>query len=381
MKQRIGVVFGGKSVEHEISILSAMQAIKAIDHQKYDVVIIYMDKQNHFYVGPNFDNIETFKKENFKKNEVLFLKYGNNQVRLKARRGFLFRKFTYPIDCILSIVHGLGVEDGNLAGYFHILDVPYTASDVLAASVGQDKVIMKQVFKSSKIPVLPFTYFTDNEWINSRKECLEKIKRLDFPVIVKPSRLGSSIGIKIVNQIEDLKHALGDAFNYDNRVIIEKALINYREFNCSVLGGSEDLVLSGIEEIISSNTILTYEDKYVSKEEPLLPKRIIPAEISENIIYEIKDLSIRINKILQNKGVSRIDFLYCMETEKLYVNEINTIPGSLSYYLFEEVDLDFRDLIDQLIQKAIRAKYLDNLKLSSFQTNVLAMNNLLKGKK
>lgn len=381
MKQRVGVVFGGKSVEHEISILSAMQAIKAIDYNKYDITLIYMDKDNTFFVGPNFDKVETFKKECFKKTEVTFIKCDKNQIRLKAKRGFLFKRWSYPIDCILSVVHGLGVEDGTLAGYFKILDVPYTASDVLAASVGQDKVIMKQVFRSSKIPILPFTYFTDNEWINYRKDCLEKVKRLGFPVIVKPSRLGSSIGIKIANDLEELKHALTEAFNYDNRVVIEKALVNYREFNCSVLGSYEDCIYSAIEEVISNNAFLTYEDKYISGDEVFLPKRIIPAEISENLTQEIRELALRINRVLLNKGVSRIDFLFCLDSNKLYVNEINTIPGSLSYYLFDEVDLDFKNLIDQLIQKAIKNKYKENLKLSSFKTNVLTMSNLLKTKK
>lgn len=380
MKKRIGVIFGGKSVEHEISILSAIQVIKAIDYSKYDCINIYIDKNNNFYVGNDFDNVDTFKKDNFKKREVIFVKHGKNQVYLKAKKGFLSRRFKEPIDCIVSVVHGLGVEDGSLAGFFKMLDVPYTASDILAASVGQDKVIMKQVFKSDKIPILPFTYFTDNEWINHHKECLMKVNRLGFPVIVKPSRLGSSIGIKIANNIEELKEALDVAFKYDNRVVIEKSLVNFREFNCSILGNYEEYLISEIEEVIVNNHFLSFDDKYIN-DKLSTTRRIIPAEIPELLAQEIKELCLKITKLLLNKGVSRVDFLYCLEKDKLYVNELNTIPGSLSFYLFEGLDIDFKDLINKLIGDAFKDKYLDGLKLSSFSSNVLLMNNMIKGSK
>lgn len=376
MKKRIGVVFGGRSVEHEISILSTIQVIKAIDRNKYDIVLIYLDKQNQFFVGPDFDKLETFQRDDFKKYQVMPIPLKNNQIKLKGIKCLLKKTYRLPIDCILSIVHGAGVEDGTLAGFFNILDVPYTGSDVLAASLSQDKVIMKKLFQSSNIPTIPFTYFTKHEWVFEQKKLLRKVNTLGFPVIIKPSRLGSSIGISIAKEEEELINGLNLAFEYDERVVVEKALVNYREFNCASFGKSPNEVISEIEEVVTKNDLLTFDDKYKDQED--IPKRIIPAEIDHVLSNKIKNLTSEITKLILNKGISRIDFLYCLDQNNLYVNEINTIPGSLAFYLFDPLDIDFKQLITNLIEQTIKDKHIQKSYRTSFETNILSVSKLFK---
>lgn len=376
MKKTIGVVFGGRSVEHEISILSCMQVLKAIDYEKYDVIPIYLDKNNSFYVGPDFDKLETFQKSKFKKYEVLLKSSENNQIKLIGLKPLLPRKYRKPIDCILAVVHGAGVEDGTLAGVFNLLGVPYTASDILPASISQDKIIMKKLLACENIPIIPYEYFNKDEWINQRRECLNKIEKLGYPVIIKPARLGSSIGISKASSPNELINSLSLAFEFDKRVVIEKALTNYREFNCAIFSSQSLEIISDIEEVVTSSDFLTYEDKYAKKEHNL-PLRIIPAEINEQLVDEIKTLTSKINRLILNKGVSRIDFLYCLDDKKLYVNEINTIPGSLAFYLFDDFKLDFKNLITTLIEHAIKDKLLENVR-TSFETNILNISQILK---
>lgn len=372
MKKRVGIIFGGNSVEHEISILSVVQANYAIDQEKYDLVKIYMTKDGHFWVGPNFEDLKTFQKEQIKHYEVTFYNK-NNKLMMKGVKWYLPRKYKKPIDVILPIVHGKNVEDGSLAGYFNILNVAYASSEVLAAAIFQNKYLSKKLLQIDDINVVPYFYFTISDYKEKVFDVLEKCLELGFPLIIKPVSLGSSVGIKIANNRDELIDAINYSLKFDDQIIVEKKLVSYREFNQAVLEKDNEYVLSNVEEVKSQNGFLTFDDKYM----PSTSSRDIPANIDEDLHKQINEYSMKVSKTYNPKGVIRIDYLYDNENNKLYLNEVNSIPGSLSYYLYED-NISFTNLIDILINQAIRDKYMRDMKLNSFKSNVLSTSKILK---
>lgn len=356
---RVVVLFGGTSVEHEISIITGMQVISSLRRDKYQVIPVYLTKSNHFMVGKDFNNIDTFKADKVKGNEVFF-----------SRKG-LKRFFHKKIDVVVSCVHGKGVEGGELAGFFEILGIAYTSIGVLGASISQDKITFKKLMVYEGINVVPFTSFTQSQWRINRDEILAEIDKLALPIILKPSNLGSSIGIKKVKDASELESSITSLLKYDDRMLVERALTKFREFNCAIINKS---TLSQIEEVITNHDFLTFADKY--EEGP--SKRIIPAVIDKLLSEKIYSLTTRIAEVIDNKGVIRIDYIYDVKNDELYVNEVNTIPGSLSYYLFENKGLFFDDLLDELIKGALTSQYLNKNKTNVFTSNVLNMKGIKK---
>lgn len=350
----VAVVFGGNTVEHEISILTGIQVLNSIHPKKYHVIPIFLNKSNQFMIGENFDCVDTFRRNDVILEEVMITQAG---VKKKGK----FSKII-PIDVVINATHGYGCESGELAGFFSILNIPYTSSDVLAASIGQDKITFKKILNYDHIPTLPFLSYDEEDFKTKKEEIIQEVETFKYPVIVKPSNLGSSIGIKKVLDQEQLLLALHQAFKYDKRVLIEPMLESFREFNCAVL----DRLTSSVEEVITNHSFLTFEDKYESTTE-----HILPAHISNDLENEIMELAKKVYKTIQNKGVSRIDFLYDAQNNQLYVNEINTIPGSLAYYLFEDKGIYFDELLDILIEKAIQEDYYRKQKIKSFPSNAL----------
>lgn len=371
MKKRVAIIFGGNSVEHEISILSWIQAYHAINKDKYEVLEVYMTKDGHFWVGPDFSKLTTFQKSNFKHYEITFYNH-KNKLRVKGITKFLPLKYRKDIDVVLPIVHGKNVEDGSLAGYFNILNVAFASSEVLTAAIFQNKYIAKQLLDLNKINVVPYYYFNLNDYKKDVFAVLENCLGLGFPMIIKPVSLGSSVGIKIAKNQDELIEALNYCSKYDDEIIVEKKLEHYQEFNQAVLE-KEDYVLSNIEEVKTSNSFLTFTDKYMNE----TSSREIPANIDESLADEISYNSQRIATIFNPRGVIRIDYLYDTNEKILYVNEINSIPGSLSFYLYED-KISYSELIDLLINQAIKNKYIKDQKLNSFKTNVLSNAKILK---
>ncbi len=362
----VGIVFGGPTVEHDISVITASQIFAAINRKKYNISLIYYSKDKKFYEVENFDCI---------KNSLMDINLLREIPinRLQSQKTGKFRRFK-GIDCIVSAFHGKNTEGGELAGLFEVLGIPYSSNSILGASLGQDKITMKKVLKSDKINVLPYTYFSSSNYYKNEKENLQKIKEIGYPVIIKPSMLGSSIGIKVANDEIELQKALNLAFKYDEFVIVEKALKRYREFNCAIF----DDLLSDIEEVEVKNDIFTFEDKYQNHES----EHILPALIDENLQKEIYKMTIETNESLRNESIARIDFLYDLDENKLYVNEINTIPGALSYYLFESKGIMFDELLDKLITHTMKREYKKQKLINNFKSSVLNGNkNGLKMKK
>ncbi len=361
----IAIVFGGPTVEHDISIITARQIFASIDKKKYNVTLIYYSKQKKFYEARNFDCVKNFTGDIKLMDEITI-----NRLGVKKKGNF---KKIKSIDCYILSVHGKNTEGGELAGFFEILGIPYSSSSVLGASLGQDKITMKKVLKYDGINVLDFVSFSRDEFIEKEQYFYDEISKLNYPVIVKPSTLGSSIGVRVVNDEKQLKKALNYAFKYDDFVLIEKALRNFREFNCAIM----EKMVSNIEEVEVNNEIFSFEDKYESKKS----KHILPALINEDLEQEITKLTIKTSASLRNESIARIDFLYDNDEEKLYVNEINTIPGALAYYLFESKGIYFDELLDKLIINAIKKDYKKNKLTNYFNSSVLDSKNNLKMKK
>lgn len=388
MKIKVGVIFGGESVEHEVSIISALQAINNIDKNKYIVVPIYISKDKVWYTGKDLCDISIYNDlDKVKKNSksVSLCKVDNEYCLLQTQG--LLNKIVDKIDIAFPIVHGQNVEDGSLAGYLETVGIPYIGPNVIGASLGQDKVVMKQVFESSNIPVVDYVWFYENDYINDEEKYLRDIKKLEYPVLVKPASLGSSVGINFVKDENEIKDAINEAFTYDDKIVVEKAVENLIEVNCSVLGDKNMQSTSVIEQVLSNNQILTYKDKYIgdSKKSGVKSKgmvstnRIIPARINKELAHSVSNISKDVFKVLNLSGVCRIDFLINSKTNDIFVNEPNTIPGSLSYYLWEKSNIKYSELLDRLISISIKNYKDRRKKVFSFDTNILKNYNKNSG--
>ncbi len=387
MRIKLGVIFGGVSVEHEVSVITAIQAMESIDAQKYEIIPIYIDKQGIWYSGAMLRDIKLYSDMDLLKRyakEVILYKR-DNLFYLQNKRG-LFRKDVTELDLCLPIMHGTYGEDGNLQGYLETVGIPYCESDTYAAVVGQDKVFMKQIWKESGVPVVKFDWFFDTDYNKDPEKIIERLEKIGYPLIVKPARLGSSVGIKVCKNQTELNDAILDAINYDNKILVEEVVDNLVEVNISVLGNYQKQSLSVIEEVGSKNSILTYEDKYTGggkgpSKGMASAKRIIPARISPKLEKEVCDAAIKAYRSLNSSGVVRIDFLIDSKNEKVYANEINSIPGSLSFYLWEKTDKEYHELLDDILNLGVRAFKNKKSKIHSFDTNILSnyANNKEKG--
>ena len=388
MKIKVGIIFGGETVEHEVSIISALQAIKNIDEDKYEVVPIYIDKNRNWYTGMELLNIENYKNSNFLFKNIIpvsLCKF-KDEFWLLREKG-LFRRVEDKIDVAFPIVHGTNAEDGSLAGYLESIGIPYVGSGVLGSAIGQDKVVMKQLMKSEGLPITDYVWFYDFEYTNDENSIVKDILKLGFPVIVKPARLGSSVGISVAHNIDELKTAISEASKYDEKIVVEKIVNNLVEVNASVLGSNEFAMVSELEEVMGVDEFLSYQDKYIGGKKGTKSKgmastnRIIPARINRELTNEIKDLSLKIFKLLNLSGVVRIDYLIDKKNSKVYVNEPNIIPGSLSFYLWKESGKDYKTLLDDLITLSIKNYKKKRKKVYSFESNILKNFNGLKGRK
>ena len=385
MKIKVGVIFGGESVEHEVSIISALQAMNKLDQEKYDIVPIYITKDREWYTGDMLKDIEVYQDlsliKKYASNVVLYHKNGAFILQKKS----LFKKTVAEIDIAFPIVHGTNVEDGVLQGYLESVGIPFVGGDVYASAVGQDKLFMKEIFEHEKLPVCPYTWFYDTEYSEDIDTILKNIKKIGYPVIVKPATLGSSVGIKTAYNENDVKEAIDDAIRYDNKIIVEKLVENLMEVNISVLGNYENQQVSAIEQVIPTKDFLTYEDKYIGSNKVkgklgakfktskgmVSASRIIPAKLKNGMKEEIEEIAVKAFKALGSAGVVRIDFMVDEKTGKVYVNEVNNIPGSLSFYLWEPIGKEYTELLDDLINIGIRDYKKRIAKTHSFNTNIL----------
>jgi len=391
---KVGVIFGGESVEHEVSIISAVQAMQNLNKEKYMAVPIYITKDREMYTAPFLKDIEIYQDmdnlRRYAKNVVLYVK--NNRIILQNKKGF--RRTVNEIDIVLPVVHGTNVEDGTLQGYLDLLGVPYVGSNHYSAAVGQDKVFMKQIFESGNLPVAPYEWFFESDYFNDHDKIIKKVEKLGYPMIVKPAKLGSSVGIAKVNNKKELVAAIEDAIKYDEKIVVEECVENLVEVNASVLGDNTYYQVSELEQVMGKDAILSYRDKYIGNGKGKLKSgqnagskgmvstdRVIPANIDKKLRDEIIGISESAARLLNTSGVVRIDYLIDKKKKRVYINEVNIIPGSLSFYLWEPKGMSYRELLDNLITLAIKNYKKKIKKTFSFDTNILENAKLGNGTK
>lgn len=385
MKTKVAVMFGGRSVEHEVSVITGIQAFCALDREKYDPVVVYITKDNRFYTGKVLEKIESYRDMKAclaAATQVLLVPSNNgvDMVRYPAKK--FGNNQIGSFEVVLPAVHGTNVEDGTLMGFLEMLGVPYAACDVMSSAIGMDKYLMKAALNHAGIPVLPALPFSGKEYAANSEAVAERVENgIGYPVIVKPVNLGSSVGISRADNRDKLIAALDEAFGFAARVLVEKAVTPLREINCSVLGDAENARASVCEEPINSDDILSYKDKYLSGGKSTKGgksggmsdlKRRCPADIPDEMTAQVQELAVKTFKALGCTGVARVDFLNNPETNELWVNEINTIPGSLSFYLWEAAGLSFDKLLDEMIELAFKRQRSRQALNFSYETNLLS---------
>ena len=391
MKTKVGVFFGGRSTEHEISVISANQAMAAMSREKYDIIPVYITKEGKWYTGEALTDVANYRDTDalLQKCEQVYMRpiYGDYNLYSMKTAG-VFRhdhKVIAALDVVLPVLHGSNGEDGTFQGVIETIGIPFAGCDVLASANGMDKITMKMILASEDVPVVDYVWFTDKEWFSRHDALVEKVeKKLGYPVIVKPANLGSSVGIHRADNRKDLEAAVADAEKYTSRIIVEHLVEDLCEINCSVLGNCDDYRMSVLEEPIKSGEILSYEDKYMggTKTERGMQasKKRIPADLPADMTERIKFLAGETFRVLSCHGVSRVDFIVDRKDNSVYVNEINTIPGSLSFYLWEATGLTFEALMDELVRLAFKRKEEQSRKTVSYSANIFAMGGV-KGAK
>ena len=369
MKLSIGVIFGGRSLEHDLSVLTAIQAMDNIDKERYEVVPIYITKDLTFYSGGMLRYIDSYKDFRLIDRYATKVNLINKNGKFILQTTGLIKRVYKEIHLAFPMVHGKYTEDGSIVGYLETLGIPIVGSDIYSSSLCQDKVFTKEVLNGNDIPVVDYVYFSDSDYKLDKEDIFKKIEELSYPLIIKPARLGSGIGIEIVNRKEELESSIEKAMKNDERVLVEEYIADRREFNMAVLLSKGKLIGSVIEEIIKDEPC-NYYDKYRKDNEDDTFKRIFPADISKTLTEEIEKTSKKTYKVLALSGVARIDYVYDNKKKKLYVNEVNTIPNFFSHHLFDDKNIDYRELLGIMIKEAIDKIHKENDMVKDIEDNL-----------
>lgn len=385
-KIQLGVIFGSRSCEREVAIISAVQLMKHVDRERYDVIPVYISEQGVWYTGSALCDIATFKHFSPEMKGVeqvtLDMTAGSgalltNRVTGKGLFSHQTQTVVARMEVCVLVMHGLNGEDGTLQGLLELANLPYTSTGVAGSAIGMDKIMMKQFFRGADLPVLPDAWYTRSRFEKERDGVLDDVEsKLGYPVFVKPANLGSSIGVSRADDREGLIDSLELAFEYDRRVLVEKGLDRPIELNCSVLGYDDEVEASPIEMPLHTeeDTFLDFKDKYLSaggSKGMASLSRALPAPIPDEMRDELQSLSCDIFRMLDCKGVVRIDYMYDKASDRTYITEINTIPGSLAFYLWENGGMKYTMLIDRMVEYARRAHEDKNLRNYAFTSDIL----------
>lgn len=384
-KIQLGVLYGSRTCEHEVSVISALQLMKAVDRDKYDVIPLYLSMRGEWFSGDALMDIQTYSSFDEHKKGIfkvqLDLTAGSGMLTATEPAKGLFghekQRFVARLDCVIPVFHGMHGEDGTVQGLLELCNLPYASSGVAASAVGMDKVYMKQYFVGGGFPVLPSCWYLRGVWEQSPEAVLNGIEaKLTYPVFVKPAMLGSSIGVSKAKDRESLREALTLAFEFDRKVLVEKGLEHMLELNCSVLGVSGNAIPSEIEMPVGGGDLLSFMDKYIqgggaSKGMASL-KRVLPAPVEPELRERVQNLAVDVFCNMDCKGVVRIDFMYDIQTDSLYITEINTIPGSLAFYLWNASGVGYPELIDRMVTCALQAQEEKNNSNFAFSSDILS---------
>lgn len=388
-KMNIAVFFGSRSCEHDVSIVSALQCIEATKAAGFNVTPVYISRDGLWYTGEPLENIETFREFNPMTKGItrVTLDVTANAGDLWAwppQRAGLFAKVPAPlchIDCVIPVFHGWHGEDGTIQGLLEMANIPYASSGVLGSAIGMDKIAMKQILRGAGFPVLDFVWFTREQLKKERQAVIERVeKEIKYPAFIKPAALGSSIGVSRAKNREELERALDVAASYDRRILVEVGVVHPVEINCAAVGYGEDVRASVCEMPVpsSNDTFLDFWQKYLRNastkgEDSRGMKslsRVVPAPIGDELTGRIQTMTCDIFKLLDCCGTVRVDFILD-QNDMLFVNEPNTIPGSLAFYLWKASGLDFPKFIEKMVEDALRAHADKNSSVFAYDSSIL----------
>lgn len=380
----VAVFFGGKTVEHDVSIVTAQQLMQNINREKHTIIPVYITRDGDWFSGEKLTHVEAF--SSFDKGDKEITRVyipANSKVkqlyRFNTKNG-LFKKensLFAKIDVAILAMHGLNGEDGSLQGLLELASIPYTSSGVLGSAAGMDKILMKAAFIGDGLPVLPYTFFDREAWQKNNDVIIARCEeKLTYPMFVKPSNLGSSIGISKAHNKQELIEAINVAVEYDHRILVEQGIDSPKEINCSALGFGDDVSASVCEMPAGADEFLSFSDKYLNggKNQASMEAlaRKIPAPISKEMTAQVEEYTKQIFKLLDCKGVVRIDYICSNDLSTLYVNEINTIPGSFAFYLWEPLGISYEELIEKLIDYAFKAFEARNNNNFAFDSEIIS---------
>lgn len=376
----VGVIFGGRSVEHDVSIITGQQVIRAFDPARYEVVPIYIDREGRWFTGEPLLEIKNFK------NEVVSLKGVESAILspsvqhhgliINPTAGRFEKSEVKRLDVIFPTVHGSHGEDGTLQGLFELADIPYVGCGVLGSALANDKILTKIVLSQQGIPVAEAISFSRPEWEQAPDNVVSHITHeLKYPVFVKPATLGSSIGIGKAHDETMLRACIEVALNLDSRVLVEIGIENALEINCAVMGNGTDITASVLEQPVSWDDFLSFEDKYTRGGGGGMKgaERLIPAPLRSDLTEQIQQMAVQAFRAIEGRGTARLDFLVKPETDEIILNEINTMPGSLAFYLWQHQGMQPRDVAVKLVELAQDA-YVNKLRNTyNYQSNLVEL--------
>lgn len=376
-KTVVGVIFGGRSVEHDVSIVTGHQVMRAFDPERYEVVPIYIDRQGRWYTGDPLTELKNFKNEIVSlkgvQSAILSPSVQHHGLIVNPTAGRFEKAEIKRLDVVFPTVHGSHGEDGTLQGLLELADIAYVGCGVLASAIANDKIMSKIVLSQQGVPIVEGVSFSRAEWLESSDKVISHlVHELHYPMFVKPATLGSSIGIGKANDETLLRAHIEVAINLDQRVLVEQAVENPTEINCAVMGSGHTIEASVLEQPVTLDQFLTFEEKYTRGGEGMKSaERIIPAPLNEDLAAKIKGIAIQAFRAIEGRGTARIDFLVQPENNKVYLNEINTMPGSVAFYLWQEQGMPAREVVQRLVEIARDAQAEKRKNNYDYQTNLV----------
>ena len=376
----VAVIFGGRSVEHDVSIVTGHQIMRAFPADRYQVAPVYITRAGAWYTGEPLRSLDSFRDGDVGSREgvtpcLLSPDTRHHGLLLNPLAGRFRKSEIKRIDVAFPALHGTHGEDGSLQGLFELADIPYVGCATLGSALTNDKIMTKRVLRQAGLPVVDDFSFSRDHWLSQPDDIMaEALRRFDYPLFIKPATLGSSIGIGRADSETLLRASIDIAANFDRRILVEPAVAESVEINCSVIGFGDDYRASVLEQPLSWDDFLSYEDKYLRGGEGMKSaERLIPAPLPEEMTQRIQRLSVDAFRAVDGRGIARIDFLVRLEKREVYLNEINTMPGSLAFYLWREAGVDAAQLVQRLIELARQAHAEKRRSVYDYQTDLVSL--------
>ncbi len=389
-RQTVAVIFGGRSVEHDVSIVTGHQIMQAFPAASYEVLPVFIARDGRWFTGEPLLNLQNFQDTDLIQRDgvqacLLSPDTRHHGLIINPLAPRFSKSVIKRIDVVFPALHGSHGEDGSLQGLLELADIPYVGCATLGSALANDKIMTKMILRQAGLPVLDDYAFTRDQWLEEPDAIIAAIcDEFEFPLFIKPATLGSSIGIGRADSAELLHASIDIAANFDRRILVEPAITGGIEINCSVIGYGQRYEASTLEEPLSWDDFLSYEDKYLRGSEGMKSaERLIPAPLNPELTEHIKQITVSAFKAVDGRGIARIDYLVRPDEDEVYLNEINTMPGSLAFYLWREDGYSRSDLVEKLVALALEAYAVKRRNIYDYQTNLveLASQRGLKGGK